>query len=200
MRSLRVIDDRKPRSSMLPPSLWLLCIATLGARADDTTDYATHTGSYSTLSSVPTYAFTGSEYTYLTYSGQETLTSTSSSTVSPNGTAASTKSNSQSTASHTSQSVIVIGGATSTGSNTKNATTSSTTSAAQPVNTVPCNNYAEFCTRKYSNITEVCAHNSAFVVKDNAASNQVLPITDQLDDGIRMCKSRLPIFAFVRRS
>lgn len=62
---------------------------------------------------------------------------------------------------------------------------------------MPCNNYAEFCTRKYSNITEVCAHNSAFVVKDNAASNQVLPITDQLNDGIRMCKSRLPISAFV---
>ncbi|KXL43395.1 hypothetical protein M433DRAFT_145174 [Acidomyces richmondensis BFW] len=69
---------------------------------------------------------------------------------------------------------------------TNNATISSTSSAAQPVNTVPCNNYPEFCTRKYSNITEVCAHNSAFVVKDNAASNQMLSITDQLNDGIRM--------------
>lgn len=196
---------------MLPPSLWLLCVAVWGARADDTTDYVTYTGSYSTLSSVSTFAFTGSEYSYETYSGQKTLTSTSTSTPTSaptstsistgpsNGTVVSTRSNSQSAGSHTSPSVIVLGGATSTGLSTNNATISSTSSAAQPVNTVPCNNYPEFCTRKYSNITEVCAHNSAFVVKDNAASNQMLSITDQLNDGIRMCKRNLPISDVPRR-
>jgi hypothetical protein len=66
-----------------------------------------------------------------------------------------------------------------------NATASSTSSAAEPTNTTPCNNYAEFCNRKYSNITMVCAHNSPFVMPGNAASNQDLPVTAQLNDGIR---------------
>lgn len=54
------------------------------------------------------------------------------------------------------------------------------------MNTVPCNNYPEFCNRKYSNITEVCAHNSAFAIPNNAGSNQEFGIIDQLNDGVRM--------------
>jgi hypothetical protein len=43
--------------------------------------------------------------------------------------------------------------------------------------------------RNYSNITNVAAHNSPFVVPGNAASNQALKVTDQLNDGVRMRKS-----------
>lgn len=34
----------------------------------------------------------------------------------------------------------------------------------------------------------VVAHNSPFVREHNAASNQVLPVLTQLNDGIRGCK------------
>ena len=61
-----------------------------------------------------------------------------------------------------------------------------TSSSAIATNTQPCNNYAEFCTRQYSNITMVTAHNFAFVRKGNGASNQALAVTYQLNDGIRM--------------
>jgi hypothetical protein len=60
------------------------------------------------------------------------------------------------------------------------------TTSARPTNTQPRNNYLEFCTRRYSNITEVCAHNSPFVRKNDVAANQVIEVTIQLDDGIRM--------------
>ena len=66
-----------------------------------------------------------------------------------------------------------------------------TTTTAAPVNTQPCNNYPEFCTRKYSNITEVCAHNSPFVVKNNAGSNQELSVLQQLNDGVRMLQGQV---------
>lgn len=69
-------------------------------------------------------------------------------------------------------------------------TASSTSSSATPTNTQPCNNYPEFCSRRYSNITEVCAHNSPFVRKNNVASNQVLGVTQQLNDGIRMLQGQ----------
>jgi hypothetical protein len=66
-----------------------------------------------------------------------------------------------------------------------NFSASSTSSSAQPTNTTPCNGYPELCNRKYSNITSVCAHNSPFTVPGNVASNQELPVTAQLNDGIR---------------
>lgn len=164
---------------MIPSTLWLLCLATVGAGAQDTTNFVTYTGTLSTLSTVPTSDFTGSEYTYVSATDQSTV---SSATASSNATGT-TSSNSQITRSSSSQSVFVIGGATSSSNGTAS---SSTSSAAAASNTLPCNNYPEFCNRKYSNITEVCAHNSAFSIKNNAASNQYLSITDQLNDGIRM--------------
>jgi hypothetical protein len=84
--------------------------------------------------------------------------------------------------------LLVGGQATSAasldGTALRNAT--STSSSAQPTNTQPCNGHPEFCSRTFSNITMVAAHNSPFVVKNNAASNQALPVTTQLNDGIRM--------------
>jgi hypothetical protein len=50
---------------------------------------------------------------------------------------------------------------------------------------VRCNGYAEFCDRKYSNVTYVVAHNSPFHRAHNAASNQDFDVTTQLDNGVR---------------
>ncbi|KXG45540.1 uncharacterized protein PGRI_033070 [Penicillium griseofulvum] len=79
------------------------------------------------------------------------------------------------------------GGTTVIGNYSMNATatTTSTATKAPVVNTRPCNNYPEFCVRKYSNITNVAAHNSPFVRKNSVAANQVLDVTTQLNDGIR---------------
>ncbi|OJD19973.1 hypothetical protein AJ78_00167 [Emergomyces pasteurianus Ep9510] len=68
---------------------------------------------------------------------------------------------------------------------TGNATRTATASSVQPTNTRPCNGYPEFCERKYGNITNVAAHNSPFVREGNIASNQNLPVTIQLNDGVR---------------
>ncbi|KAH7093006.1 PLC-like phosphodiesterase [Paraphoma chrysanthemicola] len=68
----------------------------------------------------------------------------------------------------------------------KTATEASTASvSAVPTNTRPCNGYVEFCNRRFSNISMVVAHNSPFVRPHNAASNQVYPVLDQLNNGIR---------------
>ncbi|KAL1964273.1 hypothetical protein VTN77DRAFT_7093 [Rasamsonia byssochlamydoides] len=64
--------------------------------------------------------------------------------------------------------------------------TSTTSPSALPTNTQPCNGYVEFCSRNYSNITVVAAHNSPFVRAGSFAANQQYPVTTQLNDGIRM--------------
>ena len=69
--------------------------------------------------------------------------------------------------------------------------TSTTASPPTPTNTRPCNNYPEFCNRKYSNITEVGCHNSPFVRAGSAAANQALNVTDQLNDGIRFLQGQI---------
>lgn len=93
---------------------------------------------------------------------------------------------------------LLVGGHRTTSSSsgngtalTRNSIGTQTSSSAQPTNTQPCNNYPEFCERKYSNITYVAAHNSPFSRPGNAASNQQLDVTYQLNDGIRMRKSIL---------
>ncbi|KAF2204509.1 PLC-like phosphodiesterase, partial [Delitschia confertaspora ATCC 74209] len=48
-----------------------------------------------------------------------------------------------------------------------------------------CNLYSELCSRKFSNITTVVAHNSPFTRPHNALSNQDQPVITQLNDGIR---------------
>lgn len=136
----------------------------------------TYTNSFSLIESTVPESFTGTQYTYATYNGQSEVNATS--TLSSDITSGISGSQSVQTTHH--QNVTQITGERS------NTASSTTSSAPLATNTVPCNNYPEFCSRKYSNITEVCAHNSAFSIKDNAASNQRLSIVDQLDDGIRM--------------
>ncbi|TDZ39788.1 putative secreted protein [Colletotrichum spinosum] len=90
------------------------------------------------------------------------------------------------------QSIVIISGATSIMTATLNATATGTeSSAATPTNTTPCNNYVEFCDRKYSNVTEVGCHNSPFVRPGNSASNQALDVTTQLNDGIRFLQAQI---------
>jgi hypothetical protein len=184
---------------MLPSSLWLLCFSSLYTWAQTTNDEITFSQTFSTISAVPTSDFGGSQYTYISPDGQSTVSSSSNSIEFLSGTqnsstrtgstaSTSSQTNSQITRTATLQSLFAIAGSTSTAGNGTNSTASRTSSSALPSNTLPCNNYPEFCNRKYSNITEVCAHNSAFVVKNNAASNQNLPIIDQLNDGVRMCE------------
>ncbi|KAI4269114.1 MAG: hypothetical protein LQ337_007476 [Flavoplaca oasis] len=52
-----------------------------------------------------------------------------------------------------------------------------------------CNGHASLCTRKYSNITFIGAHDSAFV-GDSPADNQGISVTAQLDSGIRFLQSQ----------
>ncbi|OAA46061.1 PLC-like phosphodiesterase, TIM beta/alpha-barrel domain protein [Metarhizium rileyi] len=66
-----------------------------------------------------------------------------------------------------------------------------TTTSSTPKNTQPCNNYVEFCTRKYSNVTNVGCHNSPFVRPGNSGSNQEVDVTTQLDDGVRFLQAQI---------
>ncbi|KAH8693280.1 PLC-like phosphodiesterase [Talaromyces proteolyticus] len=101
---------------------------------------------------------------------------TSSGTGNVTGTATSTS---------TSDTVTVLVGSQGT-SQTSNATGTATATAPTVTNTQPCNGYAEFCSRNYSNVTYVAAHNSPFDRQGNLASNQQYGVTTQLNDGIRM--------------
>ncbi|KAI9771218.1 MAG: hypothetical protein M1839_002839 [Geoglossum umbratile] len=87
------------------------------------------------------------------------------------------------TANQTQNSSIASSASTTSSSST---TPISSTAAPAPSSTQPCNGYLEFCGRRYSNITEVCAHNSPFNIRGNLFSNQRLSVTAQLNDGIRM--------------
>lgn len=66
-----------------------------------------------------------------------------------------------------------------------------TSTSPTPTNTQPCNNYVEFCNRKYGNITFVGAHNSPFVRPGNSGSNQALPVQVQLEDGVRFLQAQI---------
>lgn len=56
-----------------------------------------------------------------------------------------------------------------------------------------CNGHAELCSRKYSNVTFVGAHDSAFV-GDLPSQNQILSLKDQLDGGIRFLQSQVHVW------
>lgn len=123
--------------------------------------------------------------TYLTYTSQEsnlgTLSDDTSTSMSGNF--------SQSTVSTTDSRTFLTGSAASTSGNFS--TTATTIATPTVTNTRPCNNYAEFCSRKYGNITEVACHNSPFVTKNNLAANQQYDVTYQLNDGVRFLQAQI---------
>ncbi|BGP07212.1 hypothetical protein JCM10049v2_003043 [Rhodotorula toruloides] len=57
-----------------------------------------------------------------------------------------------------------------------------TTAAAQTA----CNGYSEYCSRKYSEVSIIGAHNSYAVQHGSLAANQNYTVETQLDNGIRM--------------
>lgn len=111
-----------------------------------------------------------------------------------NGTAAvSSSATSVNSSSFSATQTLLVGSSRTTtslnGTVTRNQTSSATSTSARPTNTRPCNGFPEFCSRKYSNITHVAAHNSPFVRVGNIAANQYLDVKTQLNDGIRMRES-----------
>ncbi|KAK9897191.1 PLC-like phosphodiesterase [Cystobasidium minutum MCA 4210] len=53
-----------------------------------------------------------------------------------------------------------------------------------------CNGHAELCSRQYSNVSYIGAHNSYSVQAGSIASNQNYDVTAQLDNGIRMLQNQ----------
>lgn len=134
---------------------------------------------------------TGSDVSYLSYNTTSTLNGTTgifqtTMAVANPSASPSTTEPTTSTSLTFLQGSVRSSSTASNGTMTGNSTASQTSSSALPTNTQACNNYPEFCSRKYSNITYVAAHNSPFAVPNNAASNQELGVIDQLNDGIRM--------------
>ncbi|EPE37054.1 PLC-like phosphodiesterase [Glarea lozoyensis ATCC 20868] len=165
-------------------------------------ELATPTGNYLTISTTITRETSSPISTSVIVStvssGSSTRTTTlGSSTILGIGTllagSNSSTSGTSSVSSSTTDSRTFLSGAprsSSTVTGSRNAT-ASTSAAAQPTNMTPCNNWPEFCSRSYSNITEVAAHNSPFVKPGNAAANQALPVTTQLNDGIRLLQGQM---------
>ena len=95
---------------------------------------------------------TGTQVSYISYATTQTL--------------------SQTTTALNSSSISFLTGGNATTTSRQNVTATTTTSSITPSNTQPCNQYVEFCGRKYSNITYVAAHNFAFAKQGNVQSNQ----------------------------
>ena len=135
---------------------------------------------------------TGSQVSYLSYSTTVTLSSTTDTVGASNSSATSLSFASTNTSVTSSSSVTTTPTATllvgTNGASSSNGTSTST--ASEATNTQSCNNYPEFCSRSYSNITYVAAHNSPFVNANNAAANQDFGVLDQLNDGIRMLQGQ----------
>ncbi|KAH0836122.1 hypothetical protein FOPE_04337 [Fonsecaea pedrosoi] len=164
------------------------------SRTTETTDTPTATGAdYAT--SGTTYADESSTLTITATTDYATVTDLSSLFATSNGTTTSSGTESgnattTSTSSSATETVLVGSSRTTSTLNgttaTTNQTASSTSSTVPPTNTVPCNGHPSFCNRKFSNITYVAAHNSPFIRPGNLASNQMLDVETQLNDGIRM--------------
>ncbi|GAA5837498.1 hypothetical protein JCM3766R1_006824 [Sporobolomyces carnicolor] len=59
-------------------------------------------------------------------------------------------------------------------------------SSSTSTTTTTCNGYAEFCDRKYSNVSIIGAHNSYGVQAGSVAANQNYTVETQLNNGIRL--------------
>ncbi|KAK3945887.1 hypothetical protein QBC46DRAFT_302113 [Diplogelasinospora grovesii] len=166
--------------------LWALCLNILpSARSADTSsDIVILTGTKTGLGDATP---TGP---YQTFSSTITLASTALSS-GASSTAGNASSSTEATVTYLTGSVHTSSSTTLKGNGTATVTSSTTASAPAPTNTQPCNNYPEFCERKYSNITVVGCHNSPFVRAGSAAANQALGVVDQLNDGIRFLQAQI---------
>ncbi|KAI1809542.1 PLC-like phosphodiesterase [Poronia punctata] len=179
-------------------ALWLLVVAVAVAGAGAlgqitvSDDRTTRTDSTLTLSEVSTptslYQAFPSQITLDTGSLRSIPDITDSiATITHNNTAATSPSEERPTKTVTFLTGTVTHGTSSLPGNETTTAVSPTPTADPP----PCNNYVEFCTRKYSNITEVACHNSPFVAPNNIAANQEYDVKQQLDDGIRFLQAQI---------
>jgi hypothetical protein len=195
---------------MYTRSLWLAAVLALSTNAQSSVTQVsggTPDIVYLTGSETSSEAFTGGMYSYKSIGSQVTVTNLyADPTSSSDGTASGQATRTSPSKGSTSVATILVGGgglvtqsvingtvtlsshinSTRTSSASGTARGVGTSTSARPTNTQPCNNYPEFCDRQYGNITEVVAHNAAFNIKGNLASNQDRSITVQLNDGIRM--------------
>lgn len=157
------------------------CVAAIPAFSQDDVTVLTGTNTLQASEKTPTGP-------YQSFASKITLASTTISTAVDsavsNGTDTSTKTSSETV-------TRLTGSVRTTHTGNSSATASSTSSSAEPTNTTPCNNYPEFCSRKYSNITMVSCHNSPFVRPGSAASNQQLDVVAQLNDGVRFLQAQI---------
>lgn len=176
---------------MAPQLYGLLLIAFTGALGQVTVSDSRTTETGSTITATERATPTGS---YLSYASQVTqgkslgsISSVASFIGSGNFSVT------QSVVSTTTDTRTYLSGtAQTTATNSGNfSATASSTPTATVVNTRACNNYPEFCSRKYSNITEISCHNSPFITSNNLAANQQYDVTLQLDDGVRFLQAQI---------
>lgn len=171
----------------------------LRALAQSITLSGTNTEATSTVpdyvTSGVTYQDDGSTLSITSTADYGSVTDLSSAIASANGTIVSSNATASGNSTTSATQTLLVGTPKTTtslnGTATGNLTASATSTSAQPTNTVPCNGFPEFCSRKYSNITHIAAHNSPFVRPGNLAANQMLDVETQLNDGIRMRESDL---------
>jgi hypothetical protein len=198
---------------MLYSSLFTFgCLFAIAANAQDSSSQSiitltgatetTPTGSYLSYASTITVPTTTSSSAISTSVVVSTITSGGSTrtttlgtiTIFGIGTVMTSNATGSGTSTQTTDSQVILSGrprTTTSVNGTANSTSTRTSSSAEATNTTPCNNYPEFCSRPYGNITEVAAHNSPFVKPGNAASNQALDVTTQLNDGIRLLQGQM---------
>ncbi|KAI1336102.1 PLC-like phosphodiesterase [Xylariaceae sp. FL0016] len=170
--------------------VWSLMTIASVLAADGTTilsvsdSRTTETGTTLTISEVATP--TGSYQSYSTQVSQDTDLGS----ITDGATSMATENVTQSQVSQTSTNTVtyLTGKATQTLSGNFSTTASATPTVT---NTQPCNNYAEFCSRKYSNITEIACHNSPFITPNNLAANQAYDVETQLNDGVRFLQAQI---------
>lgn len=129
---------------------------------------------------------TGSYLSYTTTSTNPNGTIADIATTIANANATATATSATTSSASLLQGTVIGGSSNATNATTASNSTASRTTSAAPTNTQPCNNYPELCSRKYSNITFVAAHNSPFITPNNIGANQELGVFSQLNDGIRM--------------
>ncbi|KAI0394068.1 PLC-like phosphodiesterase [Xylariaceae sp. FL0594] len=168
-------------------ALWLLATALARAQIFVSDDRTTRTDSTLTLTEATTP--TG---VYQSFSSQHTQQTSNLATISdPTGSRMSVTDNNTSTEKPSKTVTFLTGSARVTSIFGGNETSTSISSAPPATNTQPCNNYVEFCDRKYSNITEVACHNSPFITPNNIAANQQYGARQQLDDGVRFLQAQM---------
>ncbi|KAI8945503.1 PLC-like phosphodiesterase [Xylaria longipes] len=167
---------------------WFLAIAGTLAQDSISDDRTTKTDSTLTLSeaATPTGPYQSFESQITQETGSLVTLSDGTSSIFADNATTTTKA-------RTSNTVTILTGSAKTTTTTtlSGSATTTVTPAPGPTNTQACNNYVEFCTRRYSNITEVACHNSPFITPNNIAANQQFDVAQQLNDGIRFLQAQI---------